>query len=440
MKILRWLFIGVVTVALIADPVYGEPGKGQGKGQGRGNQGQIRGKSASHAATPEGRKDIIHRGRKDEKIRANRPDDQGTKIGHAAKIDRGRSADHRQIKEAKVHVKGFLNALEKARWSYNPNDERGQGNMGKPKMRTPYGFDKDSGREGSERGRAIHGPSLSELLTQGELLSIDFTMVDYQIYRLQKLLEEAIEEGNASRIALFTFLINHWTANPTPYNWIMPQNADETINYALTFPDGFDGETLLVTTTLTSIYDYFDVLGGAVGGSTRYAAGDVIMEETQEVVLGEDNTYSYSYDPPITLAGWGQLDADLAVTVTEPESGASYTMNYDRYIILWRCPYGKVSDSKTGTPIVGARVTVHYEDGSIVALDKASNSTASNPQSTDVTGRYGFKLETNRKYYLTASASGYKDYKSTVFTEKWHVLREDIALTPVDVDERMALK
>ncbi|MCK4462696.1 MAG: hypothetical protein KAU58_00100, partial [Candidatus Omnitrophica bacterium] len=165
---------------------------------------------------------------------------------------------------------------------------------------------------------------------------IDFTMVDYQIYRLQKLLEEAIEEGNASRIGLFTVLINHWTTNPTSYNWIKPQNADETINYTLTFPDGFDGETLLVTTTLTSIHDYFDVLGGAVGMSTSYAAGDVIMEETQEVVLGENNTYSYSYNPPVTLCGWGQVDANLVVTVTEPESGVSHTMYYDKTLILYR--------------------------------------------------------------------------------------------------------
>lgn len=37
----------------------------------------------------------------------------------------------------------------------NPRDERGQGNMGKPNMRDPYGHDKESGREKSERGRPI---------------------------------------------------------------------------------------------------------------------------------------------------------------------------------------------------------------------------------------------------------------------------------------------
>ncbi|MCQ9207493.1 MAG: hypothetical protein NG740_06420, partial [Omnitrophica bacterium] len=44
---------------------------------------------------------------------------------------------------------------DKPGWSYHPRDVRGQGNMGNPNMRDPYGFDKDSGRVGSERGRRI---------------------------------------------------------------------------------------------------------------------------------------------------------------------------------------------------------------------------------------------------------------------------------------------
>lgn len=113
--------------------------------------------------------------------------------------------------------------------------------------------------------------------------------------------------------------------------------------------------------------------------------------------------------------------------------GATYTMTYDRQILILRCPYGRVYDTNTGKAIVGAKVTVHYEDGSIVSLDKAANSIARNPQTTDATGCYGFKLETNKKYYITATAPGYQDFKSGVFTEKWHVLREDIPLTPLQM-------
>ncbi|NQU95809.1 MAG: hypothetical protein HQ549_06275 [Candidatus Omnitrophica bacterium] len=45
------------------------------------------------------------------------------------------------------------NKRSNARWSDNPKDRRGQGNMGKPNMIVPYGFDKYSGREKSERSR-----------------------------------------------------------------------------------------------------------------------------------------------------------------------------------------------------------------------------------------------------------------------------------------------
>jgi len=141
------------------------------------------------------------------------------------------------------------------------------------------------------------------------------------------------------------------------------------------------------------------------------------------------------------LVADGGFYADLSVTVTEPESGQSYTMNYtdtNKALYLFRCPYGKVTDTKSGQAIVNAKITVHFEDGSIVPLDKASNPTATNPQYTDATGRYGVKLMTNRKYYMTAKAKGYKPYKSEIFTEKWHVLREDIKLVPIE--EQVASK
>jgi hypothetical protein len=46
---------------------------------------------------------------------------------------------------------------ERSRWWYNPNDDRGQGNMGKVMMLSPYGHDKDSDRMKlyGNRGRVI---------------------------------------------------------------------------------------------------------------------------------------------------------------------------------------------------------------------------------------------------------------------------------------------
>jgi hypothetical protein len=217
-------------------------------------------------------------------------------------------------------------------------------------------------------------------------------------------------------------------------------NTSDTIDYAMTLspPEGFEGTTLQVTTSLTYKDDYQMARVRYVAGQgleyyTEYhEAGDLLIEQTQEVVLGDDNTISFSYDPPYDLARSVGFYGELSVTVTEPISRQSYTTTYDKSLYLYRCPYGKVTNAKTGQPIAGTRITVHFEDGSIVPLDKASNPTATNPQYTDATGRYGAKLQTNRKYYITAKAEGYKPYKSEIFTEKWHVLREDVALTPID--------
>jgi membrane protein involved in colicin uptake len=78
---------------------------------------------------------------------------------------------------AKVQVASLvdsLNKLEHARWSYNPHDTRGQGNMGKVDMRDPFGFDKDSGREGAERGRPIREAESEEpTLNLAELVTLE---------------------------------------------------------------------------------------------------------------------------------------------------------------------------------------------------------------------------------------------------------------------------
>jgi hypothetical protein len=49
-----------------------------------------------------------------------------------------------------------LRTLDHSRWNYNPNDTRGQGNMGKVDMMDPYGFAKDDRKElYGNRGRPI---------------------------------------------------------------------------------------------------------------------------------------------------------------------------------------------------------------------------------------------------------------------------------------------
>lgn len=458
-NLLKVLCVGIVTVALILNTglVFASQGKGQDNGKGKdktedspgnngqnnGNQGQGRNNAergqANPHSDPEKRRRNIENDRSQVDIRANRPE------WKSDREIRGKIIDTDRVREAKDKKVNLLETLQKARWSYNPYDERGQGNMGKPLMRDPYGFDKDSGREKGERGRPSRGNI--EEPTSTDIMGIQFNIGDSYLQLLLDTLtawqiayrENPQDTFYADAIKYLEEEINYYTS--ISGGSIALMNPD-SIDYTLTLSSlqELSGKTLLVTTTLTSIdaYEYdlvdYDPLTDTFTSTLiQYDSGQVISEQTQEVVVEEDNSLSFSYDPSGYLAGDDGLYANVTVTVTEPESGVSYTFSYDQsiYLYLPRCPYGRVYNVKTGKAIVGAKVTVHNEDGSIVALDKAANPTVSNPQTTDATGRFGFKLKTNGKYYITATCPSYEDYKSPIFTEKWHVLREDVALTPI---------
>jgi hypothetical protein len=66
--------------------------------------------------------------------------------------------DHRGLKQ-EVHrnlLRQERAREEHARWWYNPNDDRGQGNMGRVMMLCPYGHDRDDRKElYGNRGRVI---------------------------------------------------------------------------------------------------------------------------------------------------------------------------------------------------------------------------------------------------------------------------------------------
>jgi hypothetical protein len=386
------------------------------------------------------------------------------KVAQAA---HGRGGDHgiRGREAAKQHVEGLLknlNKFEHARWNYNPKDTRGQGNMGKVNMRSPYGFDKDSGREGSERGRPIREP---EILDLAALLTLSAHIDDP--WYLTLLQQVAIWQANLEAydparsyfpLSTIQWYLNYWqnrvaTYVPPPYDkvWVGDTPLPKTIDVSLDVNGllaTFEGTNLLLTLTLTSINDYTENFT-FVDWSTRtttepnyygwlvrtityhYDAGQVAAEYTQEVTLTGDGTYTFSYTPPEEMSVGPSQGGyfELGVTVTEPISGATYTWTYDRQIRILRCPYGIVYDKVTGKAIVGATVTIHNADGSIVALDKGANPNVSNPQTTDATGRYNAKLAVGKKYYLTVKATGYEEYKSPVFSERWHIVREDVGLT-----------
>jgi hypothetical protein len=229
---------------------------------------------------------------------------------------------------------------DKPRWSYNPLDERGQGNMGRPDMRDPYGFDKDSDRVAGERGRRIIEPALNlEAIT-----GFDLTITDAHLVYLQAMYDgwtQIADENPWHPFArpyaeMFKRAIDRYLS--AEHQWLtvgffLPAYGPSTIDYDITFtpPEEFEGTTLLVTTVLTTLDEY----NGEYG--LHYDAGQVIVEETQETVLGADNTLAVSYVPPSSLVdrGVGFL-AELSFVITEPESGETHIITHDEPLYLYR--------------------------------------------------------------------------------------------------------
>jgi len=472
--------MGLVFIACLCATslVYAAPPEGKGnpdaKGQGQG-QGEERGKgqdrkaenaSSNPASSNPGRSQEAsssaanrierlhpHQARNAIAI-SDRSQNPAQSNGHTrlAQLPQGavgHRADHRirGREAAQAHVESLLKSLnkfEKARWDYNPHDTRGQGNMGKVNMRDPYGFDKDSGREKSERGRPIRETE-EPVLNLADLVTVTFSTMDYYLLTLQRQLEAYRVYASKYPNSWYSWYVTYLerliaSYVPPPYDRLAA-NLNHTVNYTLTFGDvaeAFEGTTLLVTTSLISVNDYtsgfwsYDrTTGKWTYVSVHYDAGQVAVQQTQEVTLSDNGTFSVSYDPPAELAGgWTGNLYELQVTVTEPQSGATYTVTYDRQLSLYRCPYGIVYDKITGKAIAGATVTVHNEDGSVALLDKASNPNVSNPQTTDATGRYNCKLAIGKRYYLSVKAPGYQEYKSPLFSERWHIVREDVGMTP----------
>ncbi|NQT70359.1 MAG: hypothetical protein HQ552_12340 [Desulfobacteraceae bacterium] len=233
----------------------------------------------------------------------------------------------------------------------------------KPKMRDPYGHDKESGREKSARGRAVRKVEPEEsVLDLASIVGIEFNTKDYHLDSLNSIYAEyqseleQLDPDSASSalyargLTIYESTINNYASS----NIVRVRvNQADKIDYSMTLtpPDGFEGTKLLITTTLTNINDYdtsyntynyvYDSETGTwqrepVTTKRNYEANQVIMEQTQEVVIGDDNNFSFSYDPPFDLAGYSGLDANLSVTVTEPESGQSYTATYDKTLYLYR--------------------------------------------------------------------------------------------------------
>jgi hypothetical protein len=154
MKTLKITFLLILILALAINLGYcanEHKGKDEDKGKGGDKTIEIKEKK-EHPVHSEnqGRRNLIKKQQEESIVRENQPEREIY----------GRPFEGSVAREQNIIIGDLEKSLEKldhARWAYNPNDQRGQGNMGKPDMIAPYGHDKDSDRKElyGNRGRVI---------------------------------------------------------------------------------------------------------------------------------------------------------------------------------------------------------------------------------------------------------------------------------------------
>ena len=150
MKLWKVTLIMVLITALSLGVAYAAPKDKDDPGQGKGQSIE-----RTHPESP-GRalgKDKQSRVKLQAQIRQFRTLTVGKRISI-------RPSAREQNEQILKKLQESLAKLERSRWAYNPNDTRGQGNMGRPAMISPYGQDKDSDRLAlyGNRGRVIKEP------------------------------------------------------------------------------------------------------------------------------------------------------------------------------------------------------------------------------------------------------------------------------------------
>jgi|GEM_PF-2193787 len=163
MKILKVTLIALLAVCLTAVVAMAEPGKGKGEAKGHDKEAVHENHGAAqaenHGATAKVEAHLRNALRK--QARAAQEEQPGEPSAPPPVPNEEKPGlRHGTLKSAEQ----ALVKLEHARWAYNPNDTRGQGNMGRVDMMDPYGHDKDSDRLElyGNRGRVIREVPESE--------------------------------------------------------------------------------------------------------------------------------------------------------------------------------------------------------------------------------------------------------------------------------------
>ena len=124
---------------------------------------------------------------------------------------------------------------------------------------------------------------------------------------------------------------------------------DETAryNYDLSL-NQFEGDSLIVTTTMTLTdgytgQSYYNLDESINGEYAVHEAGEIVYESTEEITLDSTSdtaTVGIVASSDLIDIAWGseEVYVDMTVTVTDPDTGATFTQTYDKSLYLYRCP------------------------------------------------------------------------------------------------------
>ncbi len=170
--------------------------------------------------------------------------------------------------------------------------------------------------------------------------------------------------------------------------------------------------------------------------STGGSAITVTAEGTLSIgslAKGTDNTYDIVYD-----LGNGQK---IVVGTMEVKIDSSGKVSLTASLID---PYGIITDATTGKALAGVNVTLYYADTSrnkaagktpdtVVVLPGITGFKPNNnqdPQTSDLSGTYGFMVFQDTDYYIVATKDGYDQYTSPTISVDKEIVHWDFKMSP----------
>ncbi|MEA4921060.1 MAG: tandem-95 repeat protein, partial [Clostridiaceae bacterium] len=205
------------------------------------------------------------------------------------------------------------------------------------------------------------------------------------------------------------------------------------------------GTTLLVTDTSSSVTNYtnglsmeiVDSLGAPISGVTATMNTTTGVFEASGLTAGS----TYILNAVYTFEDGRQLIVGTS-TMTISSTGE---MNISEVLID---PYGTITDSSSGKPIVGAEVTLYYANttanidaglapDSLVPLPPVPNfppDDNANMQKSNESGFYAFMVFPDTDYYIVASKTGYKSYTSPTISVGSAIVNWNFVMTRLSSD------